>query len=79
MLREWYHGEQDDANETMAQIIDAAASVKRLCQGKLANMTLQCQVCSQSEPATRSEDDLVFSSLEVCPREKRTEQSFSNL
>ena len=74
VLREWYHGEQADANETMAEIIDVAASVKRLCQAKFANMTLQCQVCSQSEPATRSQGDLVFSSPEVCPREKRTEQ-----
>ena len=79
MLRQWYTGEQDDANQAMARIINTAPSVKRVCQGKFANMTLKCRVCSQSEVAIRSLDDLVFCSLEVLTREETTERSFSNL
>ena len=42
-------------------------------------MTLRCRICSAAEVASRTLDDLVFSSLEVLTCEEATERSFSNL
>ena len=65
--------------QCLENIIDVSESAKRLCEGRYANMSFQCRVCSHSEPAARTEDALVFYSLQVASFHKRTDQSFSNL